>query len=88
MSEAIQKITTVLAQTNWENVENKTLKEEGNDVRPATDIKTEIPKQKSDLEIFNRIEENPFLPNFIDLDSEEFLHQRILWDFEADWHGK
>lgn len=64
------------------------LEKEVSDIRPVLDEKTENPKQKDDLEIFSRIEENSFLPNFIDLDSEEFLHQRILQDFDADWHDK
>lgn len=54
-------------------------------LRSALDEKTENPKQKSDLEIFNRIEKNPFLPGFIDLDSEAFLQQRPLWDFTVDF---
>lgn len=58
------------------------------DLRSALNEKTENPKQKDDLEIFNRIEENPFLPGFIDLDSEAFLNQRTIWDFKEDWHGK
>ena len=55
------------------------------ELRPATDEKTENPKQKSDLEIFSRIEENPCVSSFIDLDSEEFLNQRPLWDFTIDF---
>ena len=58
------------------------------DLRSALDEKTENPKQKDDLEIFNRIEKNPFLSGFIDLDSEAFLNQRAIWDFKEDWHGK
>ena len=58
------------------------------DLRSAMDAKTENPNQKGDLEIFSQIEVNPFLPNFVDLDSEEFLQQRRPWDFEIDWHGK
>lgn len=56
-----------------------------NELRPATDEKTENPKQKSDLEIFSRIEENPYVSSFIDLDSEAFLNQRPLWDFTIDF---
>ena len=55
------------------------------ELRPATDEKTENPKQKSDLEIFSRIEENPYVSSFIDLDSEGFLNQRPLWDFTVDF---
>ena len=55
------------------------------ELRPATDEKTENPKQKSDLEIFSRIEENPYVSSFIDLDSEAFLNQRPLWDFTIDF---
>lgn len=55
------------------------------ELRPATDEKTENPKQKSDLEIFSRIEENPCVSSFIDLDSEAFLNQRPLWDFTIDF---
>ena len=55
------------------------------ELRPATDEKTENPKQKSDLEIFSRIEENPYVSSFIDLDSEAFLNQRPLWDFTVDF---
>ena len=64
------------------------LEMELNDLRSAMDAKTEKPNQKGDLEIFSQIEVNPFLPNFVDLDSEEFLQQRKPWDFEIDWHGK
>lgn len=55
------------------------------ELRPATDEKTENPKQKSDLEIFSQIEENPYVSSFIDLDSEAFLNQRPLWDFTIDF---
>ena len=56
------------------------LREDLNDIRSALDAKTEKPNQNSDLEIFNQIEVNPFLPNFVDLDSE-----RPLWDFTVDF---
>ena len=55
------------------------------ELRPATDEKTENQKQKSDLEIFSQIEENPYVSSFIDLDSEAFLNQRPLWDFNIDF---
>ena len=55
------------------------------DLRSAMDAKTENPKQKGGLEISSQIEVNPFLPNFIDLDSEDFLQQRPLWDFTVDF---
>lgn len=55
------------------------------ELRSATDAKTENPNQKSDLEIFSQIEVNPFLPGFVDLDSEEYLQQRPLWDFTVDF---
>lgn len=55
------------------------------ELRPATDEKTENPKQKSDLEIFSQIEENPYVSSFIDLGSEAFLNQRPLWDFTIDF---
>lgn len=61
------------------------LEMEISDLRSAMDEKTETPKQKGDLEIFSQIEQNPFLPNFVDLDSEEFLQQRPLWDFTVDF---
>ena len=61
------------------------LEMEINDLRSAMDAKTENPNQKGDLEIFSQIEVNPFLPNFIDLDSEDFLQQRPLWDFTVDF---
>lgn len=61
------------------------LEMEINDLRSALDAKTENPNQKGDLEIFSQIEVNPFLPNFIDLDSEDFLQQRPLWDFTVDF---
>ena len=54
-------------------------------LRSVLDEKTEKPKQKDDLEIFNQIEENPFLPGFVDLDSEEYIQQRPLWDFTVDF---
>lgn len=61
------------------------LEMEINDLRSAMDEKTEKPNQKGDLEIFSQIEQNPFLSNFVDLDSEEFLQQRPLWDFTVDF---
>lgn len=61
------------------------LEMEINDLRSAMDAKTENPNQKGDLEIFSQIEQNPFLSNFVDLDSEEFLQQRPLWDFTVDF---
>ena len=61
------------------------LEMELSDLRSAMDEKTEIPNQKGDLEIFSQIEQNPFLSNFVDLDSEEFLQQRPLWDFTVDF---
>ena len=56
-----------------------------NDLRSALDAKTENPNQKDDLEIFSQIEVNPFLPGFVDLDSEEYIQQRPLWDFTVDF---
>lgn len=56
-----------------------------NDLRSALDAKTENPNQKGDLEIFSQIEVNPFLPGFVDLDSEDFKQQRPLWDFTIDF---
>lgn len=61
------------------------LEVELNDLRSAMDVKTENPNQKGDLEISSQIEVNPFLPNFVDLDSEDFLQQRPLWDFTVDF---
>ena len=55
------------------------------DLRSAMDAKTENPNQNDDLEIFSQIEVNPFLPNFIDLDSEEYLNQRPVWNFTVDF---
>ena len=81
-------------QYETENIQNgldcrtAVLEMELSDLRSAMDAKTENPNQKCDLEIFSQIEVNPFLPNFVDLDSEEFLQQRRPWDFEIDWHGK
>jgi hypothetical protein len=49
------------------------------------DAKTENPNQKGDLENFSQIEANPFLPGFVDLDSEEYIQQRPLWDFTVDF---
>ena len=61
------------------------LEMEISDLRSAMDEKTENPNQKGDLEIFSQIEQNPFLPGFIDLDSEDFIQQRPLWDFTVDF---
>ena len=61
------------------------LEMEINDLRSAMDEKTETPNQKGGLEISSQIEVNPFLPNFVDLDSEDFLQQRPLWDFTVDF---
>jgi hypothetical protein len=49
------------------------------------DAKTENPNQKGDLENFSQIEVNPFLPGFVDLDSEEYKQQRPVWDFTVDF---
>ena len=61
------------------------LEMEINDLRSAMDAKTENPNQKDDLENFSQIEVNPFLPGFVDLDSEECIQQRPLWDFTVDF---
>lgn len=61
------------------------LEMEISDLRSAMDAKTENPNQKGDLEIFSQIEQNPFLSNFVDLDSEEFKQQRPLWEFTVDF---
>ena len=61
------------------------LEMEIDDLRSALDAKTENPNQKGDLENFSQIEVNPFLPGFVDLDSEDFLQQRPLWDFTVDF---
>ncbi len=61
------------------------LEMEINDLRSAMDAKTENPNQKGDLENFSQIEVNPFLPGFVDLDSEEYIQQRPLWDFTVDF---
>lgn len=61
------------------------LEMEINDLRSAMDEKTETPNQKGDLEIFSRIEQNPFLSGFVDLDSDDFKQQRPLWDFTVDF---
>ena len=61
------------------------LEMEINDLRSAMDEKTETPNQKGDLEIFSRIEQNPFLSGFVDLDSNDFKQQRPLWDFTVDF---
>ena len=61
------------------------LEMEINDLRSAMDAKTENPNQKGDLENFSHIEVNPFLPGFVDLDSEEYLNQRPIWDFTIDF---
>ena len=55
------------------------------DLRSAMDAKTENPNQKGDLEISSQIEVNPFLPGFVDLDSEEYIQQRPVWDFTVDF---
>ena len=61
------------------------LEMEISDLRSAMDAKTENPNQKGDLENFSQIEVNPFLPGFVDLDSEEYLQQRPVWDFTVDF---
>ena len=61
------------------------LEMELSDLRSAMDAKTENPNQKGDLEIFSQIEVNPFLPGFVDLDSEEYINQRPVWDFTVDF---
>ena len=78
-------------QTETENIRcgldgrTAVLETELSDLRSAMDAKTENPKQKGGLEISSQIEVNPFLPNFVDLDSEDFLQQRPLWDFTVDF---
>ena len=61
------------------------LEMELSDLRSAMDAKTENPNQKGDLENFSQIEVNPFLPGFVDLDSEEYKQQRPVWDFTIDF---
>lgn len=78
-------------QTETENIRcgldgrTAVLEMELSDLRSAMDAKTENPKQKGGLEISSQIEVNPFLSNFVDLDSEDFLQQRPLWDFTVDF---
>ena len=78
-------------QTETENIRcgldgrTAVLEMELSDLRSAMDAKTENPKQNGGLEISSQIEVNPFLPNFVDLDSEDFLQQRPLWDFTVDF---
>ena len=78
-------------QTETENIRcgldgrTAVLEMELSDLWSAMDAKTENPKQKGGLEISSQIEVNPFLPNFVDLDSEDFLQQRPLWDFTVDF---
>ena len=78
-------------QTETENIRcgldgrTAALEMELSDLRSAMDAKTENPKQKGGLEISSQIEVNPFLPNFVDLDNEDFLQQRPLWDFTVDF---
>lgn len=78
-------------QTETENIRcgldgrTAVLEMELSDLRSAMDAKTENPKQKGGLEISSQIEVNPFLPNFVDLDSEDFLQQRPLQDFTVDF---
>ena len=78
-------------QTETENIRcgldgrTAVLEMELSDLRSAMDAKTENPKQKGGLEISSQIEVNPFLLNFVDLDSEDFLQQRPLWDFTVDF---
>lgn len=68
-------------------LDNRTavLEMEISDLQSAMDAKTENPNQKGDLEIFSQIEVNPFLPGFVDLDSEEYKQQRPVWDFTVDF---
>lgn len=53
--------------------------------RPGLDALTEKSNQKTDLEIFSQIEQNPFLPCFVDFDSEYFIQQQTFWDFVIDF---
>ena len=55
------------------------------ELRSAMNAKTENPKQKGDLEISSQIEQNSFLPGFVDLDSEDFIQQQPLWDFTINF---
>ena len=74
-----------------ENIQNgldcrtAVLEMEISDLRSVMDAKTENPNQKGDLENFSQIEVNPFLPGFVDLDSEEYIQQRPVWDFTVDF---
>ena len=61
------------------------LEMEINDLRSALGAKTENLNQKGDLENFSQIEVNSFLPGFVDLDSEEYINQRPVWDFTVDF---
>ena len=56
-----------------------------NAIRPVPDATIENPNQKSDLEILTQIETNPFFPDFVDLDSPEYLQQWPSWDFTVDF---
>ena len=56
-----------------------------NDLQSALDAKSEKPNQKGDLENFSQIDVNPFLPGFVDLDSDEYKQQRPVWDFTVDF---
>ena len=54
-------------------------------LRPGLDALIEKSNQKIDLEIFSQIEQNPFLPCFVDFDSEYFIQQQTSWDFVIDF---
>ena len=62
LSEAIQKIASLMKSMECVNARIDYIEDKLSQLEPATDAKTETPKQKSDLEIFDWI-----------IPSEEFL---------------
>ena len=56
LSEAIQKIASLMKSMECVNARIDYIEDKLSQLEPAPDVKTENPKQKSDLEIFSRIE--------------------------------
>ena len=56
MADTVKKLAFLMQSMADTNVRIDLIEQKLNQLRPATDEKTEIPKQKSDLEIFSQIE--------------------------------
>lgn len=70
LSEAIQRIASLIKSMECVNARINYIEDKLSQLEPAPDAKTESPKQKSDLEIFSRIEPST---EFLKLEGNIFL---------------